>query len=210
MYRNVPVIRIAARTLCFFFVCGMFGCARHVNPKVINAGLSSYFQPERIRTIAMMPLQIEAGDAGVAEAVMRELTVQILQLDRFEIIDHYKVSALVAEEDLEGAELNDAVVRTIGRKLRADAILLGKVTQYQVSQRRFLLMKEAPVISLSLRVLSVKDRTPKTIWSVNDTFSGADRAVQLLVSEVARGRIKTDIRLLTQVMTQEIAKTLNF
>ena len=195
----------------FIFLTLIFiGCGATVTPKKINAGLSSYFQPERVRTIAIMPLQNDVGNAKVAEEIIRELTVQILRLDRFEIIDHYKVSALVADEELEGIDLNDTIVKNIGRKLRADAILLGKVTRYKAGRRKLLILKTAPEIGLSLRMISVIEPIPMTIWTVNDSFDGGDSAVQQLVDKPVRGKIQTDIHVLIQVMCQEIAKTLNF
>jgi hypothetical protein len=179
-------------------------------PKAINAGLSSYFQPERIRTLAMMPLQTESGDGDIAERVMRELTVQILQLGRFELIDPYKVSTLVAEEELEAAELNDTLVRTIGRKLGADAILLGKVAHYRPARKKFLIMTTAPALGLNLRIISLKGSIPTTIWTVNDAFDGGDAAVQRLVNKSDRDKIRADGHFLIKVMCQEIARTLNF
>ncbi|MFB3040361.1 MAG: hypothetical protein ACE1ZS_00980, partial [Candidatus Poribacteria bacterium] len=121
-----------------------------------------------------------------------------------------KVSALVAEEELEGIDLNDTIVKNIGRKLRADAILLGKVTRYKVGRRKLLISKTAPEIGLSLRMVSVIEPIPTTIWTVNDSFDGGDSAVQQLVDKPVRGKIQTDIHVLIQVMCQEIAKTLNF
>ncbi|MCZ6678298.1 MAG: hypothetical protein O7E52_13725 [Candidatus Poribacteria bacterium] len=205
----MKIIRICHHTSIILLALILVSCVP-VEPKMINTGQSSYFQPERIRTIAMMPLQNDAGDAGVAEEIVRELTVQILQLGRFEVIDHYKVSALVAEEALEDIDVNDAIVRNLGRKLRADAILLGKVTAYQAGQEKLLIMKTAPVIGLSLRMISVKERIPTTIWTVNDTFNGGDAAVKQLVEKSNRGRIQKDVHFLIKVMCSEIAKTLNF
>ena len=195
----------------FVFLTLIFvGCGATVAPKKINAGLSSYFRPERVRKIAIMPLQNEVGNAKVADEIIRELTVQILRLDRFEIIDRYKISALVAVEELEGVDLNDTIVKNIGRKLRADAILLGKVTRYKSGHRKLLILKKAPEIGLSLRMVSVIEPIPTTIWTVNDSFDGSDSAVQQLVDKTVRGKIQTDIHALIQVMCQEIAKTLNF
>lgn len=187
----------------------LVGCAR-VEPKVINAGQSSYFQPERVSTIAIMPLRNEGGDPDIAERIIRELTLQILQLDRFEVIDHYKVSTLVAEKDLEAVDLTDTIVKNIGRRLRADAILLGDVTNYKAGGRKFWPLKSAPVIGLSARMVFVKDPIPTTIWTINDIFDGGDPAMQQLVDNPDQDKIQTDVHFLIKVMCQEIAKTLNF
>ena len=117
---------------------------------------------------------------------------------------------MVAEEELEGVDLNDTIVKTIGRKLRADAILLGQVTKYRARRRKLLISKTAPEIGLSLRMISVIEPIPTTIWTVNDSFDSGDSAVQQLAEKRDRGKIQTDIHVLIQVVCQEIAKTLNF
>ena len=76
-----------------------------------------------------MPLN--GTNTNRTQELTRELTVQILQLNRFEVVDHYKVATLVEDEGLEGIDLSDTLVKNIARKLQADAILLGEVTNFQ-------------------------------------------------------------------------------
>ena len=78
---------------------GIVSCGKPIQPKKINVGQSNYFQPELIRTIAIMPLMYDGTDQNIADRIMHELAVQILQLDRFSMIDPYKVSALVEAEE---------------------------------------------------------------------------------------------------------------
>ena len=115
-----------------------------------------------------------------------------------------------AEEDLSEIDLTDSIVKNIGRKLRADAILLGELTRYEAGRRKFWLLGSAPVIGLNSRMIFVKDPIPTTIWTVNDIFDGGDPAMQQLVAKPDQDKIRTDVHLLIKVMCQEIAKTLNF
>ena len=75
---------------------------------------------------------------------------------------------------------------------------------------KFLIMEKAPAIDLSLRMISLIDPIPTTIWTVNDTFDGSNSAVQQLVDKPDWGKVQTDIHFLIKVMCQEIAKALNF
>ena len=69
---------------------GIVSCGKPIQPKKINVGQSNYFQPELIRTIAIMPLMHDGTDQNIADAIMHELAVQILRLDRFSMVDSYK------------------------------------------------------------------------------------------------------------------------
>ncbi|HEX28604.1 TPA: hypothetical protein ENG04_00805, partial [Candidatus Poribacteria bacterium] len=67
--------------LCLLMISA--GCAgSRIEPKRINFGLSSFFQPEKVNRIAIMPIKSDRAAAKVADRVRDELTVQILKLDR--------------------------------------------------------------------------------------------------------------------------------
>ena len=55
-----------------------------------------------------MPLN--GTNTNRTQELTRELTVQILQLNRFEVVDHYKVATLVEDEGLEGIDISDTLV----------------------------------------------------------------------------------------------------
>lgn len=176
--------------------------------KQINTGRSVFFSPDRIRTIAIMPLN--GTNTNRTQELTRELTVQILQLNRFEVVDHYKVATLVEDEGLEGIDLSDTLVKNIARKLQADAILLGEITNFQEPESPYPLLRKPPFIGLSLRIVSINQTMPMTIWSMNDTFDSRDRQVKQYVKRSERRRLNTDPYFLIQVVAKEIAKTFAF
>lgn len=194
--------------LLIFCLVSFSGCGSAPTAKQINTGRSVFFSPDRIRTIAIMPLN--GTNTNRTQELTRELTVQILQLNRFEVVDHYKVATLVEDEGLEGIDLSDTLVKNIARKLQADAILLGEVTNFQEPESPYPLLRKPPFIGLSLRIVSINQTMPMTIWSMNDTFDSRDRQVKQYVKRSERRRLNTDPYFLIQVVAKEIAKTFAF
>ena len=194
--------------LLIFCLVSFSGCGSAPTAKQINTGRSVFFSPDRIRTIAIMPLN--GTNTNRAQELTRELTVQILQLNRFEIVDHYKVATLVEDEGLEGIDLSDTLVKNIARKLQADAILLGEVTNFQEPESPYPLLRKPLFIGLSLRIVSINQTMPMTIWSMNDTFDSRDRQVKQYVKRSERRRLSTDPYFLIQVVAKEIVKTFAF
>jgi len=194
--------------LLIFCLVSFSGCGSAPTAKQINTGRSVFFSPDRIRTIAIMPLN--GTNTNRTQELTRELTVQILQLNRFEVVDHYKVATLVEDEGLEGIDLSDTLVKNIARKLQADAILLGEITNFQEPESSYPLLRKPPFIGLSLRIVSINQTMPMTIWSMNDTFDSRDRQVKQYVKRSERRRLNTDPYFLIQVVAKEIAKTFAF
>lgn len=189
----------------------MLGCRATPPKKITNFGLSSFFEPERIIRIAVLPLGSEVRSTRGAKVEGRftdELTVQLLKVDRFELVDKYKVNELMEEEGLTGNELNDAMVKKLGKKLGAEAIILGRITRYKTVTPKLYILSDPPVIGVNLRMLSVKDGN--TIWTVNEVFDAGEKSVQALVPKEERDRLKTDVDFLIQVAASEITKTLDF
>ena len=189
---------------------GIVSCGKPIKQKKINVGQSNYFQPELIRTIAIMPLMHDGTDQNIADAIMHELAVQILRLDRFSMVDSYKVSALVEAEGLEGSGLSDSIVKKIGSDLKADVILLGKITYFVNGGRKYLIFKQKPKIGINLRMVSIAEAVPTTIWTLNDIFDSNEEGVQNLVDESNRHKIQNDTSFLIKIVCNEIVKTLDF
>ena len=189
---------------------GIVSCGKPIQPKKINVGQSNYFQPELIRTIAIMPLMHDGTDQNIADAIMHELAVQILRLDRFSMVDSYKVSALVEAEGLEGSGLSDSIVKKIGSDLKADVILLGKITHFVNGGRKYLIFKQKPKIGINFRMVSIAEAVPTTIWTLNDIFDSDEEAVQNLVDKSDRHKIQSDANFLIKIVCNEIVKTLDF
>jgi len=211
-----PAKLLMGHTITFFLVFPivfifMLACRATPPKKITNFGLSSFFEPERIIRIAVMPLGSEVRSIGGAKVEGRftdELTVQLLKVDRFELVDKYKVDELMDYEGLTGNELNDSIVKKLGRKLGAEAIIIGKITKYKTVTPKLYILFDPPVIGVNLRMVSVKDGN--TIWTVNEVFDAGEKSVQALVPKEERERLKTDVDFLIQVASSEIAKTLDF
>ena len=192
----------------FLLLLVLNGCQAPLKNKPVNSGQSVFFSPDRIRTIAVIPLN--GTNAKRAKEMTRELTVQILQLNRFEVVDQYKVARLVEDEGLEGIDLSDTLVKNISSKLKADAILLGEITFFQEPESPYPILRKSPLIALSLRIVTSDPTEPKTIWSLNDTFDSKDRQVKQYVSRSERGKLAKDPSFLIHIVSKEIAKTFSF
>jgi len=198
--------------LCLLMISA--GCAgSRIEPKRINFGLSSFFQPEKVNRIAIMPIKSDRAAAKVADRVRDELTVQILKLDRFEVVDRYKVDQLLEEEGVESAELTDELAKKLGSKLKADAVIVGEITDYRPATANpipipFLknLFSHPPAIGLYLRMVSVE--SGMTIWSLSDRFDGGDKSLQALAGN--DGEKLGDLSFLITFACSQIAGTMNF
>jgi hypothetical protein len=200
--------------ICVWVLAILVGCARSaVEPKRINFGLSSFFQPEKVNRIAIMPIKSERAAAKIADRIRDELTVQILKLDRFEVIDRYKVDQLLEEEGVESAQLTGEIAKKLGSKLKANAVIVGEIREYQPASSGPIpapllknLLSRPPAIAIYLRMVSVENGM--TIWTVSDRFDGGDRSLQELAGE-ERDKLN-DVGFLITLACAQIAQTLNF
>ena len=133
--------------LLFLLLLALRGCQSPLKNKPVNSGQSVFFSPDRIRTIAVIPLN--GTNTKRAKEMTRELTVQILQLNRFEVVDHYKVATLVEDEGLEGIDLSDTLVKNISNKLPISRSYFKlkeiiKDHNIQVNGKNIFSMAEAP------------------------------------------------------------------
>jgi len=196
---------------CILLICGCAGS--RVEPKKINFGLSSFFQPETVNRIAIMPIKSGRSAAEIAERIRDELTVQILKLDRFEVVDRYKVDGLLEEEGIESAELTDDLAKKLGSRLKADAVILGEITDYRPATTSPIplpllkdLLSHPPAIGVYLRMVSVE--SGMTIWSLSDRFDGGDKSLQALAGN--EGRKLKDLSFLITFACSQIAGSMNF
>lgn len=200
--------------LCLCLLAISAGCAgSKVEPKRINFGLSSFFQPEKVNRIAIMPIKSDRSAAKVADRIRDELTVQILKLDRFEVVDRYKVDQLLEEEGIESAELTDELAKKLGSKLKADAVIVGEITDYRPATTVSLpvpflknLLSHPPAIGIYLRMVSVTNGM--TIWSLSDRFDGGDKSLRALAG--SEGEKLRDLSFLITFACSQIAESMNF
>ena len=195
----------------FILLLLVAGCASHqTTPDFLdlNYSLSAFFDPQTINTVVVMPLENRTQIKKIEEAVREELILQLIKTDRYNIVDRYLLRELLEAQGVSGYDLDSRLVKRIESQFHADAILLGKVTQYTPATVQWRVWRRPPVIGLSLRLVSVK--TGQTLWTVHHTFDGGDRVLQARATPAVRPQISRDITALTQVACAEIAKTLNF
>jgi len=123
------------------------------------------------------------------------------------------VDQLLEEEGVESAELTDELAKKLGSKLKADAVIVGEITDYRPATANpipipFLknLFSHPPAIGLYLRMVSVE--SGMTIWSLSDRFDGGDKSLQALAGN--DGEKLGDLSFLITFACSQIAGTMNF
>ena len=72
------------------------------------------------------------------------------------------------------------------------------------------IFKQKPKIGINLRMISIAEAVPTTIWTLNDIFDSNEEAVHNLVDESARHKLQSDTNFLVNIVCNEIVKTLDF
>lgn len=195
-------------------LCGLLpwlGCSNHQPEPLLpslNYSLSAFFNPQMINTVVVMPLQNQTSTKKIEEGIREELILQLIGTDRYDVVDRYRLRELLEMQGSTGFEVDSRLVKKIESQFKADAIILGKVTEYSLGSSQWKLLHKAPVLGLSLRMVSVK--TGQTLWTVNEAFNGGDNILQRRVDTTLKKRLARDMQVLTQVACSEIAETLNF
>ncbi len=208
---HLPFIGYCWQTALLLGLLLVTGCASHQLGKQdlqLNYSLSAFFNPQTINTVVLMPLVNETSIKKIEETVREELILQLIKTDRYDVVDRYLLKELLETQGVTGHELDSRLVKRIESQFKADAIILGKVTEYSPGSVQWKFLRKPPLLGLSLRMVSVK--TGQTLWTVNDLFDGSDRLLQSQAESFIRDRVSTDIMALTQVACAEIASTLNF
>jgi len=176
-------------TLFFLFSLGCKGPMTYINPSVDF----SY-----IRRVAVAPIINLTNDKFAGEKVMNVVATEILRRGVFDVVEFGEVSKVLREEGLkQGNLIGKQLAARAGKRLNIEAILIGSVMQYGVSN---IAGSSFPEVSISLKLVDVNSHT--ILWEATHNIKGANILDQLF------GIRKDSIEDLCKDVVEEIIDTL--
>ncbi len=139
--------------------------ARYVNPSS-DLGV--------VKTVAVIPFENLTGDKLASERVQKIFTTELLSLGAFEVVEPGEVLRTLRAGGSDPAALTLDDVKKLGKALRAQALFLGVVVEYDEGRGGG---TPTPQVTLQLRLLDTETAT--TVWSVSRTSSGATVTARL-------------------------------
>jgi curli biogenesis system outer membrane secretion channel CsgG len=134
-----------------------------------NADFSS------IRKVAILPFETLTQDRSVADKVQKILTIEILSLGAFEVVEPGQVQKVLREQRIENAAaMAPAEIKQIGAALGVQALLFGSVVDFGESRVG---TNPAPEVTIQLRL--VETQSGLTLWSASHTRAGAKWSTRL-------------------------------
>lgn len=144
----------------------LYGC--NYNDEV-KKFLKPNFNPYSISKIAILPIENYTNDKKAGEKIRSLLAIDFLSRN-IDVIEPGEVINVLKELQIgyiNSLTLKD--IKKIAKMLKVDAILMGSVGTFQISQG---ISASYPEVSLSLRLLDSK--TADIVWSIWNTTGGAD------------------------------------
>jgi len=167
----VRLIKIRYLSFCLILLVSLFslGCKgpmTYLNPSVDF----SY-----IKRVAAAPIINLTNDKFAGEKVMNVVATEILRRGVFDIVEFGEVSKVLREEGMKPDNLVDKqlAVRS-GKRLNIEAIIIGSVMQYGVSN---IGGSSFPEVSISLKLVDVNSYT--ILWEATHNIKGANILDQL-------------------------------
>ncbi len=85
-----------------------------------------------VERVAVLPFADGPGAHGSGETVTGFITAEFVNHDRFHLVERSELKTLMAERDLQSADVIDASEAVeLGRLLSVDAVVTGTVSQYE-------------------------------------------------------------------------------
>ncbi len=130
--RFIPLIgRCLAVCLTAVFLVGLPGCEEEKIelPQHTKDALS------KVRTLAVLPFQDAAGPKakGSGKMLVGSITAELAACPDLKLVERSQLSKVIQEEDLKDL-LSASVAAKIGKKVGADTVIVGEVTQYAAQQ----------------------------------------------------------------------------
>ena len=124
--------RCLAGCMTAVFLVGLPGCEEEKIelPQHTKDALS------KVRTLAVLPFQDAAGqkDAkGSGKMLVGAVTAELAACPDLKLVERSQLSKVIEEEDLKDM-LSASVAAKIGKKVGADTVIVGEVTQYAAQQ----------------------------------------------------------------------------
>lgn len=130
--RLIPLIgRYLAASLTAVLLVGLPGCEE----EKIELPQHTKDALTKVRTLAVLPFQDAAGPKGKGSGKMLvgSITTELAQCPDLKLVERSQLSKVIEEEDLKDM-LSASVAAKIGKKVGADTVIVGEVTQYNAKQ----------------------------------------------------------------------------
>jgi len=175
--------------LFFLFSLGCKGPMTYINPSVDF----SY-----IKRVAIAPIINLTNDKFAGEKVVNVVATEILRRGVFDVVEFGEVSKVLREEGMKPDNLvSKQLAARAGKRLNIEAILIGSVMQYGVSN---IGGSSFPEVSISLKLVDVNSYT--ILWEATHNIKGASILDQLF------GIRKDSIEDLCKDVVEEMIDTL--
>lgn len=192
--RFIPLIgRYLAASLTAVLLAGLAGCEEKkiVVPLYLKRALT------KVRTVAVLPFEDAAGPKakGSGKMLVGAITSELRKCPDLKVVERSQLSKVIEEEDLKDL-LSEEVAARIGKKVGADTVIVGEVTQYAAQQ-------ESAHISLPYiggGGTSTNHRVGLTIRAVNVADAG------VIYSEPGSGAKKSGFQDAATVAAREAMK----
>ena len=121
----------------------------------------------KVRTLAVLPFQDAAGPKakGSGKMLVGAITAELTACPGLKLVERSQLSKVISEEDLKDM-LSASVAAKIGKKVGADTVIVGEVTQYDAQKETSHLSIYAVggggtstkyLVGLSIRAVNVAD-----------------------------------------------------
>ena len=175
--------------LFFLFSLGCNGPMSYINSSV---------EFSYIRRVAVAPIINLANDKFAGEKVMNVVATEILRRDVFDVVEFGEVSKVLKEEGMKQDNLiGKQLAARAGKRLNIEAILIGSVMQYGISN---IAGSSFPEVSISLKLVDINSYT--ILWEATHSIKGANILDQLF------GIRKDSIEDLCKEVVEEMIDTL--
>lgn len=109
-----------------------------------------------IERVAVIPFENFTSSQFAGEKVTAIYIAELLMNVDIDIVEPGEVSRALAGQNIMGSALNQSEIRSLGKALRADTLILGSVQEYGQQRIR---SENYPVVSLSVRWVDVNTGT---------------------------------------------------
>ena len=131
--RFIPLIgQCLAVCMTAILLVGIAGCEE----KKIELPQHTKDALTKVRTLAVLPFQDAAGQAGAkgsGKMLVGAITTELTACPGLKLVERSQLNKVIQEEDLKDL-LSASVAAKIGKKLGATTVIVGEVTQYAAQQ----------------------------------------------------------------------------
>jgi len=188
-------LRVGFRPFFGVWVCLLFSFACGHTQSIHFFGQEELVR--EIQVVGILPLENLTDDPKAAQVVTDLLITELHHLKRFQVIGPLELKRMFQEQGIHLPKIIDRAIATeIGRRIEADGIFIGSVSEYQYqSGLPAKEEEEEPVVGINLRLINV--RTSTVVWgssyarSSYEAFSYEKDALTQVVIKALRGMLNS-------------------